>query len=692
MSTFSKFKRAMRGEVSLTTALLEGGRRSFSAINRRNEQARLQQQAIQPARLTSEFASLSPAELLTHLRDGKRNFFPGFEQSQSGVAPDKSGLPPHSKAAERIVNNLSWPLLGLGEHVFVDWHRDPLSGFDWPLDFYSQLNLHRGDGSDVRVVWELNRLGHLLTLACAYSLTSDQRLSAEFFRGVESWDTRNPVGYGVNWNCAMEVALRAINLLSAFSVFRRAPDLDAEKLTRLLRMFEQHGRFIREHLEFSYVATSNHYLSNVAGLLWLGVLLPELRDAKAWRDFGLRELQRELDKQVLPDGADCESSTGYHRLVLELLFYSFLLCRLNGIEIKERYWQKLHKMFRFLRSYLRPDGAAPLLGDSDGGRVLPIYHRSGNDHGYLLSIGAVIFNDPQLKSDKRPAAPELYWLLGDKAFRDYEGLAAEIRGDSSQQFADAGVCVLREGDDYLLLNASGAGLNGRGSHGHNDALSIEVSACGRAFIVDPGSFVYTADLDERHLFRSTAYHSTVQVDDVEQNETARNMPFVIGDQAKPRILEWFSDTAGDRVSAEHYGYTRLPQPVMHRRTVTFDKQGRFWLIEDEFSGSGEHKLAVRFHFDSGLEVLVSDNAVRAVDKSGNRLLVKLLDQEQSPELEAQFTSVDYAQKSQSFSARWTFYCALPAKLRWLIVPVCAGEDENKRLQFTESGNGSDSKK
>ena len=97
MSTFSKFKRAMRGEVSLTTALLEGGRRSFSAINRRNEQARLQQQAIQPARLTSEFASLSPAELLTHFRDGKRNFFPGFEQSQSGVAPDKSGLPPHSK-------------------------------------------------------------------------------------------------------------------------------------------------------------------------------------------------------------------------------------------------------------------------------------------------------------------------------------------------------------------------------------------------------------------------------------------------------------------------------------------------------------------------------------------------------------------------------------------------------------------
>ena len=31
----------------------------------------------------------------------------------------------------------------------------------------------------------------------------------------------------------------------------------------------------------------------VTGLLWLGVLLPELRDAHSWRDFGLTELLRE---------------------------------------------------------------------------------------------------------------------------------------------------------------------------------------------------------------------------------------------------------------------------------------------------------------------------------------------------------------------------------------------------------------
>ena len=98
---------------------------------------------------------------------------------------------------------------------------------------------------------------------------------------------------------------------------------------RLLRLFQQHGDYIRNNLEFSYIATSNHYLSDVVGLLWLGLMLPDYCDAESWRDFGLRQVLREMKKQVLADGADFESSTGYHRFVLELFLYSFLLCHAN---------------------------------------------------------------------------------------------------------------------------------------------------------------------------------------------------------------------------------------------------------------------------------------------------------------------------------------------------------------------------
>ncbi len=59
-----------------------------------------------------------------------------------------------------------WPVLGLGEIDFgveIDWLRDPLSGMRWRLEYHGDVALLRGDGSDVRILWEINRLGHLLT-------------------------------------------------------------------------------------------------------------------------------------------------------------------------------------------------------------------------------------------------------------------------------------------------------------------------------------------------------------------------------------------------------------------------------------------------------------------------------------------------------------------------------------------------
>ena len=152
----------------------------------------------------------------------------------------------------------------------------------------------------------------------------------------------------------MEVALRAINLIAARELFRESPQLDTQFL---LTLFQQHGNYIRSNLEFSYIATSNHYLSDVAGLLWLGVMVPELRDATRWRDFGLKESLREMDKQVLPDGADFESSTGYHRFVTELylLFISSVPREWN--RDRQKYWHKLRAMLFYIRAYLRPDAS-----------------------------------------------------------------------------------------------------------------------------------------------------------------------------------------------------------------------------------------------------------------------------------------------------------------------------------------------
>ncbi len=616
MPLVNKIKRALRGEVKLTTAAREAWRRSRVSLQQRKERTHLDRD--QPLSLLPAYAGMSADELLAHFKGNRgAKFFAEFMRGES----------PAETLAECMVNDHCWPLLGFGEKCFgkeIQWRRDPLSNYVWPLDYHRDLKLLRGDGSDVRVLWEVNRLGHLLTLARAYSATTDERYSAEFFGQLRSWAEQNPYGRGPNWSCAMEVALRAMNLLAAFEIFRHSPQLNSDSLHSFLELLQQHGNYIRRNLEFSYIATSNHYLSDVVGLLWLGLLLPELRDAGAWRDFGLEQMLREMDKQVLADGADFEASTGYHRFVTELFLYSFLLCRANHIEIEKRYWSRLQQMLGYIRAYLRPDGLAPLIGDTDSGQVLPVVRRRADDHAYVLGIGAAVFDEPALQP-------------------------------VSQAFPHAGIYIMRHEDLYLCFNASGVGIDGRGSHGHNDVLSIEVSAGGRAFIVDPGTYVYSADLGKRHEFRSTAYHSTVQIDGLEQNTISMEAPFVIGNEARPRVLEWTTNEDLDKVVAEHYGF-----PVIHRRTVSFNKHEGSWVIDDEFFGEGEHIYEARFHFVPGLDVRVSGGSVEA-----EGLAVALLGLLVEPVLESRPVSRDYGQMSDAVAACWRIEGRL-SKLSWEI--------------------------
>ncbi len=685
MSVFSKVRRAVRGEVTVTTAALEVVRRSYASLSAWRELSSLNHIGNRPARLQRSFSEMPAKKLLAHFRTRvKPRFFTGFSQTTGDL--QQKLFPAQTlellRTATGIRDQHCWPLLGYKERFFgdeIEWCRDPISGYVSPLVYHRNVRVLRSDGSDVRVLWELNRFVHSILLARAYAVQNDEAYAREFFKQTYGWSLQNPFGQGPNWHCAMEVALRAMNLLASFELFRRSSQLSPDTLFHLLKMFDQHGTYIQRNLEFSYVATSNHYLTDVVGLLWLGILLPELSTATEWRELGLREMLHEIDKQILLDGADYESSTGYHRFVVELLLYSFLLCRLNDIEIPQEYWSKLRLMLEYLKCYLRPDGWAPLIGDSDSGQVLPIRHRQANDHAYLLAIGAVALNDSSLKIQGLVVPEELLWFFGEEGVSKYESLPSNGQR-LSISFPHAGVHVLRQNDLYLCFNTSGAGINGRGSHGHNDVLSIEVAACGRSFIVDPGTYVYTGDLSDRHRFRSTAYHSTVQVSGEEQATININVPFAIGDEPKPRLLQWETNAKFDRVCAEHYGYTRLQNPLTHRRTVTLNKAYRCWVIDDEFLGTGTNELGIRFHFDAGLVVEAGDDKLTATDNSsGAKLLILAMTLRMKPFLEIQAISYDYGNRQESIAGCWRT-TSRSTPLSWLIIPVCPGENELERLQ------------
>lgn len=668
-----RIRTIFRGDLSLANLSREAVRRQRAAVHRRRERRMIDQIETAPAHLLPEFAKLSADEFLRHFSGDREARFWPFAAAVPEALQKRlfhEDIDALIDRAKRIVRESAWEVAGFGFQRFdADnvWRRDPITGKDWGLDYHSDVVTFAGDGADIRILWEVNRFGHAVTLARAFLVTGDEAFANAFFSQVESWAGQNPYGRGANWTCAMEVALRGVNLLAALDIFRHSAACTPERLERLIALLGRHGTFIFDNNEFSYISTSNHYLSDVAGLFWLGTMLPELADAAKWRDFGLRELLSEMNKQVLADGADFESSTGYHRFVAELFLYTFVLADKYRAMIPQENRDKLKKMFSYLFAVTRPDGRMPLIGDADGAQFVPIVKRDANDAAHLLALAAVYFNEPEFKFSSE-CPPEVLWLFGEKGVERFDRLTQDDVSTNSTALRKAGAAILRNEDLYLHLNACDCGVNGRGSHAHNDALSIEVLCYGQEFIIDPGTYCYNLDRNARHDLRSTAYHSTVLVDGVEQNTIETDTPFVIGNEADPAILAFETSEDIDRAAAEHFGYGRLKEPITHRRMVEFEKAQGYWTIHDVLSGTGDHEFRFSFHIAPGTTVDLDDpKLVSICSDSGVRLHITS-DLTSRPQISTAWRSLNYGHKEATQILSWHVSKTAPFTATFVLVP------------------------
>ena len=64
----------------------------------------------------------------------------------------------------------------------IDWHRDPVTGWRFPIVHRSRVSQYLGSTRPVDLIrfWELNRHQHFITLGIAYWLTGDQRYVEAF--------------------------------------------------------------------------------------------------------------------------------------------------------------------------------------------------------------------------------------------------------------------------------------------------------------------------------------------------------------------------------------------------------------------------------------------------------------------------------------------------------------------------------
>lgn len=563
-------------------------------------------------------------------------------------------------------------LLGSGQVELgpdIDWLCDFKSGFRWPPGFYSDLvPVDLSNNADVKVPWELSRCQHFVRLGQAYWLTDDERYAREFSAQLNSWIDANPVMGTINWCNAMEPAIRIVNWLWACALFRDSPSFTKADRIRFLRSALEHGRFIAANLECTPGQPSgNHYISNLVGLVYLGILLPEFQEAGRWLETGLSGLLREIETQVHLDGVDYESSTSYHRLVTELFASAFAVCRQNDVSISETVWRRLERMVEFVLWYTRPDGCAPIIGDADNGRLHILTPALPNDHRHLLAFGGMLFGRADFYLTAGEMQHEAAWWFG---FRELPYSPGFDAGLGSRAFSAGGFYVMRQ-RDLLLIADCGHPLQVTG-HAHNDTFSFELATHGQAWIVDSGTYVYTASAPWRNYFRSTAAHNTVMIDGVEINTINPSQLFILGREAIPTVNLWRSTHEYDLLDAQHNGYLRVPGGGIHRRRFYFEKRVGYWLIEDTLTGTGSHCVQMFLHFATGLDVdQISSNTILARGDLLSGLLIGLHVKHFDFKflIKENWVSSGYGEKSRAWMTEVVLNASFPIQWTWLLLPV-----------------------
>lgn len=505
--------------------------------------------------------------------------------------------------ADKIMDNV-FNYLGSGDKVLspVCWDTDFISGYKWSQGLYYKkyVQVSLDNHADVKLPRELSRSHFLLHLALAYVFTGDDKYANKAVSLIEEWIDNNPFLHSINWCCAMDVAIRAVNWLWALAILKDYA-LDRNKSEKIAISLYQHGWYIFRNLEGNRLTyNGNHYYSDLVGLLHLGLLFKKDAEGSFWFSFGEKELFREMRLQVLPSGMHYEGSTNYHRLVLELTLPCISLLKKNGQVVPPDIDARLKSMFDIVKQLVMPNGEMPIIGDQDNGRCLPFGTEKINDYQYLLTLGAYLYED----SD----AHNVYCaLLKDLRTSEFSSTHQNNEHQKLALLKDAGFILYKDENWYCLNNIDNQGLyrdvaNDPG-HTHADWLSFVLAFKDIPLIIDPGTYVYSSNPERRNEFRSTSMHNTLTVDGKSQADVPQKQLWSLPRKKAPILHSCVYKNDVALLECENQAYSTSEEKVIHNRQFIISKEGVE--IADTVVSEIDHHIDLYYYLRPQIEVEIS---------------------------------------------------------------------------------------
>lgn len=406
------------------------------------------------------------------------------------------------------------------------------------VNAYGITNWKVGDddplGVDVRSTHELSRMHHW----CAYALAvhieperADVWCSAfehELRLFASTYTKRS-----VHWRFPMGTAIRVFSMLVAWDWIRRSGYENADTDRFVAACAAEHGMQVYLHRESKGGLSTSHFVANLLGLAAVEAYVQGNRSLAKLSRYTQKVLEREAQRQILPDGMVQEASTGYHRQVIDLFVMIAVLRRGAGKNLSASFHDALSRGLAALDT-LESIGM-PLIGDNDDGMALKLT-------GYAPRTDTTRY------------------------YARYLGLEAGALHNWTS-YPDFGLDIWRGSLGVTLRNGS-VGQFGKGGHAHHDQNSITVCCDGHPIIIDPGTSLYTFSAAVRNTERSVQFHSTMWPADQDQGYMYREQDGLFW-------LPAFDLRSGVSMRSETrwYGEVHHRSSLVHARDVTIQPHG-----------------------------------------------------------------------------------------------------------------------
>lgn len=512
-------------------------------------------------------------ELGAHLRSGL--------QQQASTRPDYVS---RARARARQALGGPWTVLGYGQTampVAGAWAEDAFHGYRWPDHYFAFVDFVAADRRcDVKVPWELSRLQPLLWLAEGYLFELESRgdHAARFAAIAEDWIKSNRPGFGPNWTCAMEVAIRGLNLMLSAAVIGDGLPSATRKL--VLQSLADHYVFLRRFPELSDVP-GNHYLTDLLGEVGLSMVV-----APGAFDPAVAAFAAEADNQFEPDGCHLERAIVYHRLCTDMVALAAAFAARQSGAVPDRMVKVLQRAVSFAAFMADACGRLPVLADCDSGQVLDLGLPARQISALLALTGEG--NPDQI--------PDLaIWL------RAISGTDRAVRVDgapAAQAGLRSGFLAARSGACTVTMRVGTQGLRGRASHDHDDAQSIWLSLGGEDLIVDQGCHSYTLDPAIRNADISSRAHNVLQ---------SVAAPRFGGRQGSINLTMRGAPTCSDAAATSDGDHARLTATIDRAgpvsaisRVVDLRRLPDGYQVEVADAWSAGETTELRWHFGPGL--------------------------------------------------------------------------------------------